>query len=187
LRAALVLAAGAVMFVLATPGLDQMGEDWLSSESDRAEVRGNPLGALQIAAADFNRSVRLPLVAWLEPLQRPLRIAQGWSLYGAGPNKVKRFELWADGQLVYRSHDPDARWLAGTLRYRRIRPIVAALCGKRSKSDDQLVRYLARRAGRELGAQELVALCTSSPWPGTQPKEIVRFEASAPQWYVRSR
>jgi hypothetical protein len=175
------------MFVLATPGLDQMDEDWLSSEDKRAEVYARPLGGLWVAAADLNRAVRLPLVEWLAPLQRPLRIAQGWALYGAGPNKVKRFELWADGQLVYRSHDPSARWLAGPLRYRRIRPIVAALCGKRSKSDEQLVRYLGRRAGSELGARELVARCTVSPWPGTQPQESVRFEATAPQWYARSR
>jgi hypothetical protein len=187
LRAALVLAVGAAMFVLATPFLDQMGEDWLVSEAARAEMRREPLGGLSVAAADLNRAVRLPLVEWLAPLQRPLRIAQSWSLYGTGPNKVKRFEVWADGRLVYRSHDPSARWLASTLRYRRIRPIVAALCGKRSKSDEQLVRYIGKRAERELGAREIVALCTVSPWPGTQPREFVRFEAEAPRWYARTR
>jgi hypothetical protein len=165
------------MLILATPGLDL-----LDTEVDPA--RSTPWSAFWIGV---NARVRMPIVRWFEPLQRPLRIAQSWSLYPRGPAKVRRFEVLVDGQVVYRSNDDDADWLASVLRYRRVRPIVGATCNNRSKNDDELVDYVVREARADFPqATEIVVRCTVSPWPGTSPKPSRSFVASAPDFRPRA-
>lgn len=183
-RAAIVLAVGFAMATLATPALDQYDENTLRSEQERARARTHSLGWLEIAAADLNRNLRMPMVKMLGPVQRPLRIAQSWALYGNGPNRVKRFELWADGALVYRSNDPEKRWLSSVLRYRKIRPMVGSLCSNRSHNEDALLSYIGRQAEHELGAKKITAVCTVSPWPGDAPREGLRIELHAPDWEI---
>ncbi|MEZ4240191.1 MAG: hypothetical protein R3F59_29365 [Myxococcota bacterium] len=171
--------------VLAFPGLDQYGAGTLRSAAQREEALKRPFGWWSIASADLNRWVRLPVVRVLEPLQRPLRIAQAWALYGGGPGRVRRLEIRVDGQLVHRSKDPSAAWLAPTLKFRRIRPIVSAICGKRSKNTDNMLRFVAGRVRRDFpDAREAVVECTSSPWPGTDPQVALHYRMAAPDWEV---
>jgi hypothetical protein len=190
LRAAAVLFAFVATFVLATPGLDQLNEGTYRTEAARAKVLKEPFGAFTVWAADSNRLVRMPLVRLFEPLQRPLRIAQAWSLYGGGPSKVKRLEIEVDGVLRHRSKDPDHAWLDSTLRFRRIRPIVSAICGDRSRNTDQMLTFVAGRAQRDFPeTREVVVRCTSTRWPrpGTSaepPTVVVHYRMTAPGWEV---
>lgn len=185
LRAAIVLFVFVATAILATPGLDGLQASSLRSEAARAKARRTWYGWWSIAGADFNRAVRLPVVKVIEPLQRPLRIAQAWSLYGGGPGRVKRLEIEIDGVLRHRSKDPAHDWLASTLTYRKIRPIVSAICGKRSRNTDQMLQFVARRAARDFSdVREVVVRCTSSPWPGDEPEEILRYRMAAPDWQV---
>ncbi len=89
--------------------------------------------------------MRRPIVAWLEPLQRPLRIAQSWSLYGSGPNRIVRMEILVDDELWFRAGDPEHTFQKAFLRYRRIRPIAVHTCLDDSKHSQRLVEILADR------------------------------------------
>jgi len=135
-----------------------------------------------------------PLQSWREkvsePLvwtQRPLRIAQQWSLYGVGPNKVRRLSVFADDELLYRSgerHHPGSAVLHPFLRYRRIRPMAVHLCMGRSHGNaPHLLRYLVQKV-RVLrpGVAQVRLECTSSPWPGDAPRIRQRWTSSAPSW-----
>jgi hypothetical protein len=177
-RAALVAAVGAAMLILGTPGLDQFDNDQWSSGEDRVERQSERFGRFAVLAADFNRVVRMPVVRMLQPLQRPLRIAQSWALYPRGPAKIRRFELAVDGVVVYRSNDPQADWLGEALRYRRIRPIVASWCFGRSKSAEGLLAWIATRAKvRFHASQTLEIRCTIAPFPGTAEPTVTKRTA----------
>ncbi len=175
LRGALVLAAMCAALVLGTPGLDMLSEStWAPGSRDRAEMLAQRGGWIPVAFADLNRAVRMPVVRWLTPVQRPLRLAQSWSLYGAGPPDVRRFEVRVDGEVVYRSNDPERRWHRSVFRYRRVRPVISAHCRQRSKNSHGLVRYVARQALRAWpDARSVEIACTRQPWARPSPPEVV--------------
>lgn len=195
LRGVAVLAAAFMMFVLGTPGFDLLNaERWLPGSKARARQLERPLGTVAVLAADVNRTVRLPLVDVLTPLQRPLRLAQSWGLYGAGPRDVRRFEIYVDDRLVYRSADPEHAWLRAELRYRKLRPIVDAHCTGESKNSEGLAGWIVARAREDFPEATAVRIgCTVRPWP-TQPPgpddppvELTwahQRRAAAPTWTV---
>jgi hypothetical protein len=126
-------------------------------------------------------------LAWT---QRPLRIAQKWSLYGSGPNEVRRFQVFADGELLYRSGEPHhsgGRVLHPLLRYRRIRPILVNTCDDKGKNGDRLPQYVLDQV-RTLrpDATQIHLECTSSPWPGDTPEVTHRWTAAGPDWVLGS-
>jgi len=184
--AAVVLFLTAAELSLATPGLDRLGDHKFEKPKARAAMMEQTLGFLAVYGADFNRAVRLPVNRRLGTLQRPLRIAQSWSLYGGGPEEVQRLEVLVDGQLLFRSKDPERDWLEPVLTYRRVRPIVATTCGGSSLNDDNLVAYIIRRARADYpAAQQVVVRCTAAPFPDLKlPVESQRYEATAPSWEV---
>lgn len=182
-RASLVALAGAAMLILGFPGLDGVSPRWLADEASRAEQRGSALGWARLAVADFNRLVKTPAERWVAPLQRPLRIAQSWRLYGSGPNRVRRSELWVDGVLRWRSGDADADWSWPLLRYRRVRPVLVAACHGDGPNAPHLVALLARKAVRDFGARELELRCTAARWPGDGDEKVThRWVTRAPGW-----
>ena len=187
LRAACVLLVGLVALLLAPPGLDGVSPRWLADPDDRAEARASRFGFALLVASDLNRWVVHPISARLAPLQRPLRIAQSWSLYGLGPNRVWRAEIYVDGVRVYRSGADDARWQWPLLRFRRVRPVVVNTCRGASPVAPALVSLLARRAARDFpGAASIAFVCTTAAWPGDGPtREVARWEAHAPDWTPR--
>jgi hypothetical protein len=178
-RAVAVALAAAAMFVLATPGMDGFGDGPVPDDANAWEAFWRRV----------NTSVRMPVVRALEPLQPPLRLHQGWSLYPSGPNKVRRMEIRVDGALVYRSNDGDADWLAAVLRYRRVRPVVASTCLERSRNDVELIGYIVRRARADFpDVSEVEVRCTIEPWPEHGPKPprvVVRYTARAPDFAVQ--
>lgn len=175
------------MLLLATPGLDLLDAGSFKAPEARARRLAQPFGAWAVAMADLNRAVRLPLVRGIEAVQRPLRIAQSWSLYNGGPADVRRLELVVDGVVRYRSNDPALTWLAPTLRYRRVRPMVVALCNRRGENAEALVAWVVRRARRDYpGTTEVVARCVEAPWPeaGQRTQVVVQYRAEAPGFEV---
>lgn len=185
IRGAAVLGVALLMLILGTPGLDLLGPQlWLPGSVGRQEqISVHPLGWIPVWFADANRAVRQPIVDWVTPLQRPLRLAQAWGLYGRGPRDVRRLEIAVDGQVVYRSNDPEARWLRSVLRYRKIRPIVDAHCGGHSKNSLGLSRYIARKALEEWpDAQEIEIRCVVRPWKAPEPTKVLHRRTLTPPW-----
>ncbi len=166
-----MLLVGSWIFLLATPGLDFLGT------RDQGVI------------ADFNRTVRVPLIRPLEPIQKPFRIAQNWSLYRDGPARVRRLEVRIDGELRYRSLDSEHAWLAPQLRSRRLRPVVESSCrytNNKAKNWRGLTRFIAERALEAWPEATQVELtCTVSPFPGEDPEPTHRMDALAPDWQPR--
>lgn len=203
LRAAALLVVYGVTFVLATPGLDVGMQP---SESDQAvealEERGPDRGLLSVGpVARLDREVRQPIVRLLKPLERPLRIAQSWALYGDGAGDVRRLEVWVGKKgerLVYRTGDPDYTWRADLIGSRRLRPLIEGAGHKpASPNIAGLVRLLGRRAADDFGVDTIVLTYRVAPWPvapvpegGVHPASLAggglsvahRLVAKAPDW-----
>jgi hypothetical protein len=187
-RALVLLLVYAAILVLATPGLDFLGAQELTSERQvnlLREQAPEPVVKLLVGVAEFNRNYRLPLVEFLEPLQKPFRIAQTWSLYRDGPGKVRRLEVRIDGEPVYRSGDAELDWLAPQLESRRIRPVAETTTRLRQSRNwwglTRLVVQSARRDFPQTEKVEIVAL--SGSFPGENLREKHRIVATAPDWH----
>ena len=120
------------------------------------------------------------------PLERPFRIAQTWNLYGSGPSVLRRFEVLVDGEVRYRAADAEHTWRKPSFTYRRVRPIVVNVCMKRSKNARPFYAWVVRKA-RETwpDAQKVELRCTQSKFPDGPPTEMLRIEATAPEWSAR--
>lgn len=187
-RAVAVLLAGFSMLMLGMPGLDLLGpKRFAPGSKERADILEEPWGRISVGAADLNRAVREPIVAVLTPIQRPLRMAQSWGLYGGGPAKLRRLEIYVDGRLVFRSNDPEATWLEPALRYRRIRPVVDAHCMGKSKNTPGLMTWIVRRAREDFPeATHLRLQCTEQKRGGDRSITVRMLRvAAAPDWRVR--
>lgn len=128
----------------------------------------------------------LPGHGWLAPLQRPLRIAQSWNLYGLGPNNAWVFEVWIEGEVAYRAGDDEHTWMRPAFRYRRVRPVAVNTCRESSKNAVGLAAFVVNAAlavNPEVTEVEIV--CTRSPWPGLEPEETYRLTMRAPDWTPR--
>lgn len=187
LRAAAVLALLFALTCLGTPGFDLIPRGHLAPGTpERAKATERWPGRFEIAASDVNRVVREPVVRVLTPLQRPLRLAQAWHLYGDGPNRVRHMEIRVDGELVFRTRDPEHAWMRRVLVSRKVRPVVDAHCNGKSANSAGLASYLVRRAREDFAGMERFELtCFRRPWPGTaEPKPMRAMSASAPGWEI---
>lgn len=178
-RGALVGFAAFSMGILGFPGLDQKSMDWLQDPEDRKDAPMN-----ELLAADFQHHVRRPITSALSHLERPLRLAQSWNLYGVGPNRMVRFEVLVDDVSWFRAADPAHTYRKAFLRYRRIRPVVVNTCLDQSRHSERLVELLVEDVRADApDARKVVVRCTSARWPGTgEAKEMVRWTAEAPTW-----
>jgi hypothetical protein len=173
-RAMTVLFVGALMLILGFPGLDLVGGKSFSTEQSRERMmQRSPLGWVAVAAADLNKVVRQPAVKLFKPLQRPLRIAQSWGLYGSGPRRLSHLEVRIDGSLVYRSQSDTAAWRASTFRYRRVRPVISALCAGDHERESAFVDWIATLAAVDfVEAQTVEIQCVVGPFPDGTPSKI---------------
>jgi hypothetical protein len=188
LRAVGVLAAGFVVLCLGTPGFDFMKRNDMRTTGDRAKLAQHaPEPVVQGVAGLYwlNRTVRLPIADRLEWIQKPVRGAQNWNLYRDGPSRVRRLEIWVDGELLYRSKDADHDWLEPQLTNRRVRPMVESTTMKtNSKNWRGLTRFIVHRALQDHpDAQHVELRCTAARFPG-DAEPVVRhtIHADAPDW-----
>ena len=153
----------------------------------RAELGG--AAELAFAINRFDRQVREPIVDLFEPLQRPFRISQEWSLYRDGPSQYMLLEIYLDGDLRFRTADPRHAWLAPQLRNRHVRPVVESTAMKRGSPNWKgLARYVisvARAQGRVQQQVELRA--RAGPFPGRKLRTTHTILASAPDWEPKEK
>lgn len=132
LRAALVLAVYVAMGVLATPGLDYVGEAPSPGEPPP------PFPGVTAALRAFNHAVRGPVARALHPLEVPLRLEEDWSLFATGPEQHEELVIRVDGKEVDRSTEGLA-----ALRDRRVRPLVDGwIDDHAAPTDDAFLRWL---------------------------------------------
>jgi hypothetical protein len=104
-------------------------------------------------AAQLGSRVRATLLAPFRGLKEALLYDQRWSLFGGA--KDARHRLWVEGRvgrrwtLLYRPHDPEHRWLADTLEYRRVRAAWNVGRRGRTRGYDAFTAWLSERAFRE--------------------------------------
>lgn len=181
-RAGILLLVYVGVFTLSAPGMDSLPDT--RAQLDRALTDyPAPLRGLASAAMAIELSARRPLEEALSPLQRPLRLAQEWALYGAGPAAAHRMEIRVDSVLVHRTQDPEHDWLSLQLRHRRIRPMVETVVMKPAPENRPgLERYiLAQARDRWPEAQEVTLQFTKTPYHGEEAIYRVRA-ARAPGW-----
>lgn len=194
LRAALILTVWALLVGLGLPGFDALDDHALRSPADQAAWRAGvaePWASLGLGITRLNRAWRLPVVAALAPLQRPLRVGQDWYLYRDGPSVLRRLEIHVDGTLRHRSADPAYPWLADVLRNRRIRPVVESTCASEHGANWRgLGRLVISRALQDWpDTRTLTLTCTEAPFPTpdaviVEAKVHHRYRATAPGWEV---
>lgn len=189
-RAVAVLLVCGFMLFQGFPGLDSMGAKELATEEKQQALRDQvgPFWAdVGIGIATLNREYRLPLHKKLHVFERPIRGAQNWGLYTDGPGKVRRMEIWVDGELKHRSADPDATWLSPQLRMRRVRPMVETTTIKVDAQNwEGLSRFIVQSAVRDFDAQWVEIRATVQKQPGTGEVTVNhRIVAGAPDFELK--
>jgi len=165
-RAVLIVAAATVALIGSAPMPGPSSRDALESADARAEMRAwsELLGGLGVpvlpeslgeAAFRIGQAARATRAAVLDPLKPLIRLtgtAQGWGLFAypkVNPHSL-RIEVRrgaADWEPVYDSLDPELRWSASWLHYRRVRALYAP--GRRApRSYHPFVDAVAVRAMR---------------------------------------
>lgn len=191
LRAVAVLAAGALVFLLGTPGIDFAGNKALQSEASRVAARKDfgPIAEVGIVLMDLNRAVRVPLTEVFGGIQPIFRIRQSWHLYRNGPPVVRRVEILVDGEQVYLTGSSEAAWREAELRYRRIRPPMETTAQEDdAKNTWGMVRWIVTAAREDFpGAEDVVVRALEAPWPGKDFSEHHAWESAAPGWKVKRR
>ena len=135
------------MFIMGTPGMDFMENSYKDEKSKAEILEEHPIwGQVIIALYAVNREIRRPIFEVLQPLERPLGIRQDWGLFRDGPSRVRRLEIYVDGELKHRSADPDYPWLNPQLRNRRMRSLVEEAVRKLDPAAwSGLVRFVSER------------------------------------------
>lgn len=181
-RAGILLLVYACILVLSGPGLRSLPD---SPEEAERLMAGSPAPLVSLAKGLVlaETVVREPLADRIGPVQRPLRLAQEWALYGAGPAAVHRMEIRVDGLLVHRTQDPEHDWLAWPLRHRRIRPMVESVVMKPAPENRPgLERYILTQARAQWpAAQEVSLQFVKTPYHGEPTRYRIRA-AAAPDW-----
>lgn len=185
-RAALALLVHVIFWVLGTPGIDYLPSLHLNQSEVAKKVREDLGSAAELAFAidRLDRHLREPVVDLLEPLQRPFRISQEWSLYRDGPSQYRLLEIYLDGDLRFRTADPRHAWLAPQLRNRHVRPVVESTAMKRGSPNWRgLARYVVEQARAQGLVQQQVQLrALGGPFPGRKLTTTHTILATAPLW-----
>lgn len=183
---ALALFLGALLFCMGTPGLSQMAPKKLTAQQTRMLKRRVGPAALPLALgiARANSAVRGPVNRLTRPLWRTFRIKQNWHLYGDGPYRVRRIEVVADGALLYRSRDPQYRWRAHQLEYRRMRPLLdAAAVRAKARHWQGAGRFLVNAVREDFPEVQRVELWSTATRYGQDAAAATHgFTASAPDF-----
>lgn len=187
LVALLVLVAHGLLLLAGTPGLAAWKAETFSSPKLRAKIAsdfGEPTLTAVTALGDLNSRLRIPAANQLRPIERFFRISQSWHLYGEGPRFVRRLEVRVDGQLVYRSRDPDHAWRASMLENRHMRPLVERVVNKANASNWRgLGRFLIDCVSADFPeAQRLDISSTQAHYGSDDATFRHGRQAAAPDW-----
>lgn len=186
--AVLIVLMYAFMGIMGTPGMDYMNIDHYDEADEKTELlEQRPFwGHVMIALYTVNRELRRPLMEHIKPLERPFRLAQDWNLYRDGPSRVRRLNIYVDGDLKHRSADNEHGWLDPQLRNRHIRPALENAARKPVIPNwPGIVRFLAERAQEDFpGCEEVRVESTWSRFPGNNPEFKHGYIARAPDWEV---
>lgn len=184
-----VLAGFVCFFFLCagTPGVRSVGRKH-RTDKGRAQLHrrlGPVFATITIGAGWVNDHLRKPLSEPLWPLQKRLGIAQTWALYAGVDHTVRWLVVEVDGTVVYRSNDPDARWLAGPLGSRRMRPVLDKAVMRESTGHwDPLTSFLVGRAARDFPEMQQLRVLAVHQDQATDASPAIAYGrlATAPDW-----
>lgn len=183
-RALAVLVVGFLLLMAGFPGLDFISKKQLASWTEEARARSAPAGALAAGIGWFEQEVRRPVAGAVKPAERLFRVSQEFHLYRDGPRRVDRLEVVVDGEIIYRTRDPERAWRIAQLENRHFRPMVATAAQKPDAANQRgICRWVVARAREDFpDAQEVLLRATRTEFGVEDP--WVRFSrvARAPEW-----
>jgi len=186
LRAACVLVVCVALLMAGFPGLDFVGPKQRDGWAETARGVAAPLGTAVDGVVLFDRHLRRRIARWVKPVERVFRVSQEFHLYRDGPTRVDRLEVLVDGEVVYRTRDPERAWRAAELGNRRFRPMVATAAQKADAENQRgIARWIITAARQDFpGAAEVVIRSTRTRFGVEEP--WVRFSrvARGPEWTV---
>jgi hypothetical protein len=185
--AALLLCLG--LAFTGAPGLSMVSRRALDSGKLAKQLEGRVPGwavPAVVGAARVGLALREPVIRPMRSIERTFRIKQAWNLYGGGPRRVVRLEVWVDGDLRYRSADADHTWLSSALDHRRFRPIVERVAEKPGAANFRVVCDLVveRALADGLGPREVEMRATRQSRGGRPSVVHHGAVCRAPDWQV---
>jgi hypothetical protein len=183
-RALAVLLVGFLLLMAGFPGLDFVNKKQLEGWAAEARARSAPAGAVAGGVLWFEEEVRRPVAKAVKPAERLFRISQEFHLYRDGPRRVDRLEIVVDGEVVYRTRDPERDWRTAQLENRHFRPMAATAAQKPDAANQRgICRWVVARVQEDFpDAQEVLLRATRTEFGVEDP--WVRFSrvARAPEW-----
>ena len=95
-----------------------------------------------------------------EPYYQWAGTRQSWRMMALVNRRPARLVVKVDGEVVYRTGDPTARWLAETIEASRTRGIVIKYSWKMNRKDyRRFVAWLGQRAREDFGEDVAIEAC----------------------------
>ena len=135
-----------------------------------------------IPAQDLEAFTWTTLKVWLEardwvikpfrPYYNRLGTRQSWRMMAVVNRKPARVRIELDGELAYRTGDPDARWMAELLEAARVRGVMFEWSWKSNRKQyTKMMEWLSERAKEERGPNTTFRSCMERVKPGLPGEE----------------
>ena len=135
-----------------------------------------------IPAEDLEAVTWTTLKVWLDardwvikpfrPYYNRLGTRQSWRMMAVVNRRPARVRIELDGELAYRTGDPDARWMAELLEAARVRGVMFEWSWKSNRKQyTKMMEWLAERAKEERGPDTTFRSCMERVKPGLPGEE----------------
>ena len=135
-----------------------------------------------IPAEDLEAVTWTTLKVWLDARDwviKPFRpyynrrgTRQSWRMMAVVNRRPARVRIELDGELAYRTGDPDARWMAELLEAARVRGVMFEWSWKSNRKQyTKMMEWLAERAKEERGPDTTFRSCMERVKPGLPGEE----------------
>lgn len=114
---------------------------------------------------------RMDVLRPFRPYYNHLGTKQGWRMMAVVNRKPSRLRVEVDGKVVYRTGDPDARWMAHVLEASRTRGVMFEWSWRQGRKHyTPFVAWLAERAREDFGSDARFVACLEKTIPRLPPE-----------------